>query len=123
MLLLLTLITDDLVDTDLAFEAFLGECQRVCVVLLISRMYSLTHHRQAGPDRCALASDKSTASSIGARVDKLLDDLYEYPLPVDKANRPGVLTSGIVKGTENCHSATAYSPLQLLYRLYLFLNV
>ena len=123
MHLLLTLIIDDLVDTDLAFEAFLRACQRVCVVLLMSCMYSLTHLHQAGPDRCALASNKSTASSIGARVDKLLDDLYEYPLPVVKANRPGMLTSGIVKGTESCHSVTAYSPLRLLYRLYLFLNV
>ncbi|KAF8522995.1 TAP-like protein-domain-containing protein [Gautieria morchelliformis] len=70
----------DLVDTDRAFEHFLHACQT------------------AGPQRCALASDKSTSKSIGTRVDKFLSDIYDYPLPVDKAKRPGALTSGMVRG-------------------------
>ncbi|KAF8586360.1 hypothetical protein K439DRAFT_1659729 [Ramaria rubella] len=76
----------DFVDTDHAFENFLQACQTASTLF--------TH---AGPDRCALASKNSTARSIGAGVDKLLDDLYDYPLPVYKANRPGALTSGMVK--------------------------
>jgi hypothetical protein len=89
---------DDLVDTDKAFENFLHACQTVCTPTFMLHMF-VDGPLQAGPHRCALASDKSTAKSIGTRVDKFLSDIYDYPLPVDKAKRPGALTSGMVRGT------------------------
>ncbi|KAF8518940.1 Alpha/Beta hydrolase protein [Hysterangium stoloniferum] len=69
----------DLVDTDSVFDNFVKACQA------------------AGPARCALASDKSTSRSITSKVDQFITDLYDYPLPVTKAKRPGILTSGMVK--------------------------
>ncbi|GJJ11156.1 hypothetical protein Clacol_005387 [Clathrus columnatus] len=71
---------EDYVDTDKAFDNFLEACQT------------------AGSTRCALADEKSTARSIGQAIDSLLVTLYDYPLPVTEANRPGILTSGMVKG-------------------------
>lgn len=92
-------IPDDFVDTDQAFENFLQACQTVCILSFVPPTLSDDFNAyQAGPDRCALASDKSTARSIGERVDQLLSDIYDYPLPVVNAKRPGALTSGMVRG-------------------------
>lgn len=45
-----------------------------------------------------MADDKSTVHSMGQAIDDFLGALYEYPLPVTDSNRPGILTSGMVKG-------------------------
>ncbi|KIJ55639.1 hypothetical protein M422DRAFT_774620 [Sphaerobolus stellatus SS14] len=66
-------------DADKTFENFVVACQ------------------EAGPTRCALATENSTAKSIASEIDKLLSDLYSYPLPVPHARRPGILTSGILR--------------------------
>ncbi|KDQ20372.1 hypothetical protein BOTBODRAFT_26373 [Botryobasidium botryosum FD-172 SS1] len=71
---------DDFVDTERAYHNFLTACAN------------------AGPKRCALATDSSTAKSIRKDIDALISDLYEHPLPVPTAKRPGILTSGMVRG-------------------------
>jgi len=52
----------------------------------------------AGPARCKLASNGSTADDIELKVTRLLSELYDKPLPVPHANRPGVLTKGDAVG-------------------------
>lgn len=53
---------------------------------------------QAGPDRCALASSRSTALTISDEIDALLAKLYDRPLAVPKAARPGILSSSMIEG-------------------------
>jgi hypothetical protein len=56
---------------------------------------------RAGPERCALAEQGSDTRSLMDKLDNFLLELYDSPLPVPDAARPGVLTSGMVKGTPN----------------------
>lgn len=65
---------------------FVFECLRKCF------------HVQAGPERCALASSRSTALTISDEIDALLAKLYDRPLAVPKAVRPGILTSSMIEG-------------------------
>jgi len=51
----------------------------------------------AGANRCALASAGSTADSISEQVDGFLDKLYEHPMAVPDATRPGPLTASMVQ--------------------------
>ncbi len=54
---------------------------------------------QAGPDVCPLAREKNEdPNAIDDRILEFLDKLYENPLPVPNARRPGYLTSGGVRG-------------------------
>ncbi|KZV91479.1 alpha/beta-hydrolase [Exidia glandulosa HHB12029] len=48
---------------------------------------------KVGPERCALASNSSTAESITKTVDGILKQLYDRPLPVPGAKHADVLTS------------------------------
>ncbi|KAI5121647.1 hypothetical protein M0805_001174 [Coniferiporia weirii] len=52
---------------------------------------------EAGPGRCALASSGSTADSISTEIDGLLERLYERPLAVWNATRPGPLTASMIQ--------------------------
>ncbi|QRV74200.1 Abhydrolase domain-containing protein [Ceratobasidium sp. AG-Ba] len=70
----------DLVDTERAYSNFLKACA------------------DAGPERCALSTNKtSTATAIRKAVDQLISDLYERPLPVPNAEQSYILTSGMVR--------------------------
>ncbi|TDL24013.1 alpha/beta-hydrolase [Rickenella mellea] len=53
---------------------------------------------EAGSERCALASNSSTAKSISKDVDKLIEKIYDHPLPVPHVSRPGILTSSMIRG-------------------------
>ncbi|KAH8111001.1 Alpha/Beta hydrolase protein [Phellopilus nigrolimitatus] len=70
---------DDFVDTEKDLRNFYTACA------------------EAGPDRCALASPGSTASSISNEIDGLLARLYEQPLAVWNATRPGPLTASMIQ--------------------------
>ena len=124
--LMLFLFIDDFIDTDRVFGHFLQACRDVGFfsflneITMMPRMLA-DNTFQVGPDRCALASNNSTSSTIGTRIDKFLSDLYDYPLPVDKANRPGALTSGMVRGNVciiGCQCVNMLT-LWLPYRSYL----
>jgi len=53
---------------------------------------------EAGPDVCPLAREKNEdPNAIDDRILEFLDKLYENPLPVPNARRPGYLTSGGVR--------------------------
>ncbi|KAG9120149.1 hypothetical protein FRC07_004466 [Ceratobasidium sp. 392] len=53
---------------------------------------------QAGPGRCALnTNNTSTVAAIQEAVDKLIQDLYEHPLPVPLGKQPYILTSGMIR--------------------------
>ncbi|KLO10589.1 hypothetical protein SCHPADRAFT_510397 [Schizopora paradoxa] len=54
---------------------------------------------EAGPGVCPLAKEKNEdPNAIDERILKFLDLLYENPLPVPNARRPGYLTSGGARG-------------------------
>ncbi|THH10618.1 hypothetical protein EW145_g1198 [Phellinidium pouzarii] len=53
---------------------------------------------KARPDLCPLARSKNEDPKlIEARIDEFLDMLYETPMPVPRANRPGFLTAGGIR--------------------------
>lgn len=54
---------------------------------------------QAGPERCALAVNATTAGKLNTRIRGAIAELYASPLPVPHANRPGVLTAQAVSCT------------------------
>ncbi|KAL5536829.1 hypothetical protein ACEPAF_652 [Sanghuangporus sanghuang] len=68
----------DLVDTEKDLQNFYSACA------------------EAGPDRCALAAHGSTAKELSQVVDGLLEKLYEQPVAVWNASRPGPLTASMV---------------------------
>lgn len=70
-----------MVDTDTAFNWFLRDCHA------------------AGPQSCKLsrAADKDS-SAISKRLFEFIDKLYDTPLAVPDAVRPGVLNSGGARG-------------------------
>ncbi len=49
-----------------------------------------------------LASSRSTALTISDNVDALLAKLYNRPLAVPRAARPGILTSSMIEGLIFC---------------------
>ncbi|CAA7270028.1 unnamed protein product [Cyclocybe aegerita] len=54
---------------------------------------------EAGPSLCPLAQhENEPTADIEERIEAFLDDLSVNPLPVPHARRPGVLTSGSVRG-------------------------
>ncbi|KAG9124405.1 hypothetical protein FRC07_011734 [Ceratobasidium sp. 392] len=70
----------DCADAESAYTSFLNACV------------------DAGPERCALCtSQTTTASTIRQAADKLIDELYEHPLPVSLGEQPYIVTSGMVR--------------------------
>ncbi|KAG8707413.1 hypothetical protein FRC09_001837 [Ceratobasidium sp. 395] len=70
----------DLADAESAYTNFLEACA------------------SAGPERCALRLTQDTTSfTIRQRVEKLIHDLYERPLPVPAGEQPYIVTSGMVR--------------------------
>ncbi|KAG8693513.1 hypothetical protein FRC09_010457, partial [Ceratobasidium sp. 395] len=70
----------DLADAESAYTHFLDACA------------------SARSERCALCLNQDTNSStIRQRVDKLIHDLYEHPLPVPSGQEPYILASGMVR--------------------------
>ncbi|KAK0563614.1 hypothetical protein OC861_004728 [Tilletia horrida] len=62
-------------------------------------MWNLRECSEAGPEACPLAKKKNEdVAKIDERLMKFLDDLYYEPLAVPGGPRPGVLTSGAVRG-------------------------
>ncbi|KAG9119248.1 hypothetical protein FRC07_005802 [Ceratobasidium sp. 392] len=52
----------------------------------------------AGSGRCALNTDNtSIVAAIREAVDKLIQDLYEHPIPVPLEKQPYILTSGMIR--------------------------
>ncbi|KZT53799.1 alpha/beta-hydrolase [Calocera cornea HHB12733] len=49
---------------------------------------------EAGPSRCALAKDNISFAELSESIEDWLAKLYDRPLPVPYAKRPGVLTKG-----------------------------
>jgi len=68
-----------LASVSLAYQMFLEGCSK------------------AGPDGCALASNKETAKEIETRISQFFDDLYASPLAVPHAQQPRALTSGAAR--------------------------
>ncbi|TBU51516.1 TAP-like protein-domain-containing protein [Dichomitus squalens] len=63
--------------TDATYEVFIAECAK------------------AGPASCALAQkDNEDPEDILDRVERWIDGLYDAPLAVPNATRPGILTNG-----------------------------
>ncbi|TDL21518.1 hypothetical protein BD410DRAFT_829026 [Rickenella mellea] len=64
---------------------------------------------QAGPDLCALAKFAGeNPGKIERRIDQFLDKLYDEPLSVPHARRPGVLTAGGVRALMFIHLLSQY---------------
>jgi len=53
---------------------------------------------EAGPDRCALAKENMSAADLSKSIDDWAAKIYDRPLPVPYAKRPGILTKGHVMG-------------------------
>ncbi|KZO93671.1 alpha/beta-hydrolase [Calocera viscosa TUFC12733] len=53
---------------------------------------------EAGPERCALAKENLSFAELSDAIDEWLAKLYDRPLPVPYAQRPGILTKGHVMG-------------------------
>ncbi|KAF8314505.1 alpha/beta-hydrolase [Clavulina sp. PMI_390] len=66
-------------DTEKAFKFFVNGCI------------------EAGPERCPLAVNGTTAQQLDRRIRDAVDDLVGRPLPVPHASRPGILTSANLK--------------------------
>lgn len=78
---------------------FAGLLGGTTLFVLVVPKKSLTKCPQAGPEACPLAHSKGeNPSSIEERIDHFLDQLYDSPLPVPFADRPGYLTAGGVRG-------------------------
>ncbi|KZT53796.1 alpha/beta-hydrolase [Calocera cornea HHB12733] len=70
---------DDFVSVEGVFTGFLDACT------------------QAGPDRCTIAPSSNNSLDLRGKIDGLLSELAETPLPVPNAKRPGALTAGQVR--------------------------
>lgn len=60
--------------------------------------YSKITVSQAGPTRCALSNNSTSAGELDKAIRALIDLLYITPLPVPHADRPGLLRSSAVRG-------------------------
>ncbi len=55
---------------------------------------------QADPEHCPLAASGSTSVDVSNKIDDFIDKLYEHPMAVPHASRPGILTSSMIKGVK-----------------------
>ena len=93
-----TWLHDWLNSTEAAFDLLLQECSAVSGGRpLVPSVLTVV---EVGPPACALAKKQGEdPQAIWTRASAFLDHLYHHPLPVPHAQRPGMLTSGLVRGT------------------------
>ncbi|KAF8314513.1 hypothetical protein DL93DRAFT_2167299 [Clavulina sp. PMI_390] len=88
----------DFRDAEKAFSSFITACVQVSVFLGSQVIFAPMASLKAGPERCGLAKEATTAQQLDEIIRSTLRDLHARPLPVRHAARPGVLTAGDVRG-------------------------
>lgn len=92
---------DWIVDTETTFKWFLRDCSEVCTTVDNSPPAHCSTPfltDQAGPKLCPVAKERGEdPAKIGDRLLAYVENLYEKPIAVPHANRPGILTAGAAR--------------------------